>query len=289
MGDALPQLEPQRFRGRDLWLAGDVAGPEDGQPVVLLHGGGQTRGSWRRGVAAVAAEGCRAISLDQRGHGESDWAPDGDYSLDAFVADLASVCDQIGRKPVLIGASLGGITSLLLVGEAEEEIARALILVDIVPRIELRAATKITDFMRSAPDGFASLDEAAAAVSTYLPHRPKPKDTSGLARNLRLHEDGRYRWHWDPAMMIDTPPVGAPVLQLRLEAAARRIHIPTLLIRGGMSQLVTREGAREFLDLVPAAEFVDVAGADHMVAGDNNDAFNAAVIDFLHRTLDTEP
>jgi non-heme chloroperoxidase len=133
--------------------------------------------------------------------------------------------------------------------------------------------------MHSAPNGFASVDEAADAVASYLPHRPRPKDTSGLMKNLRLRDDGRYHWHWDPKMFNG---MGERSMDA-LRDAARGLTAPTLLVRGGMSEVLTEEGAKDFLTLVPHAEFADIAGADHMVAGDRNDAFNAATFDFLER------
>lgn len=145
-------------------------------------------------------------------------------------------------------------------------------------------AKEVIAFMGSAADGFASLEEAADAVAAYLPHRPKPKSTAGLERNLRLRDDGRYYWHWDPAFMmmgkdVDNQPEGPSTL----ETAARALTAPTLLIRGGRSRIVSEEGAREFLELVPHADYVGIDGAHHMVAGDANDAFNKAVFAFVEK------
>ena len=249
--------------------------------MVLLHGGGQTRASWKGAVTALASRGYRAVSLDLRGHGDSDWSNDGDYQLDRFVDDLAVILPLLGAPAVLVGASLGGLAALLAVGERRLP-ATALVLVDVTPRIEPMGVGKIRAFMTANPDGFASVDEAADAVAAYLPHRPRPTDTSGLRKNLRLGGDGRWHWHWDPRFMTGARSV-ADDRGERLEAAARSLGVPTLLIRGGLSEIVSAAGARSFLDLAPHAEFVDVSGADHMVAGDANDAFNAAVIDFIER------
>ncbi len=269
------------FEGAGVRLAADVSGPEDGKPVVFLHGGGQTRGSWGKALSAVAQRGYRGISLDLRGHGESGWSPDGDYGIERYAEDVGAVVGALGKPPILVGASLGGLASLVAVGEMKAP-AAGLVLVDVAPRIGSTGASKIGAFMNSAPNGFASLDEAADAVSAYLPHRPRPKNTSGLMKNLRLRDDGRLHWHWDPAFLKSVRP-DALAHRDRLEAAARGLTLPTLLIRGGLSEVVSPESARDFLALVPHAEFVDVAGADHMVAGDANDAFNSAVLDFIDR------
>ncbi len=269
-----------RFAGAGVEIVADVAGPADGIPVILLHGGGQTRASWGAAVREGARRGFRMISCDLRGHGESGWAPDGDYDLSAYVADLTAVAATLPQAPFVVGASLGGMTAMVYVGDGGA--ARGLVLVDIVPRIEPAGAAKIRGFMHGAPDGFASLEEAADAVAAYLPHRERPKDVSGLARNLRQGDDGRYRWHWDPAMLG----VSRQSQPHRVDAAARLLRGPVLLIRGQMSDIVSLEGAREFLATVPQAEFVDVAGADHMVAGDANDAFNDAMFSFLEKHRD---
>jgi pimeloyl-ACP methyl ester carboxylesterase len=219
------------------------------------------------------------VAIDLRGHGESGWATDGDYSHDAQADDLIAVAEALGPPPALVGASLGGLTSMWTVGQRRLAVS-AVVLVDIVPRIEQEGASRIGAFMHSAPDGFASLDEAADAVARYLPHRPRPKNVNGLARNLRLGDDGRYRWHWDPNMFVKSP-VDHDAIQL----AAERMDAPTLLVRGRMSDIVSPEGVREFLERVPHAEFVDVADAHHMVSGDDNDAFSDAVIEFLDRVV----
>lgn len=255
---------------------GDPAGP----PVILLHGGGQTRHSWQGTARRLAGHGWYVLATDQRGHGDSDWAPDGQYHLDDYVDDLHRIVAKLDRAPVLVGASLGGLVGLLGEGERQAEFLRALVLVDIVPRVEQRGEQHVRHFMAGNPRGFATLEEAADAVASYLPHRPRPQDASGLERNLRLR-DGRYYWHWD-VRMLQSFARGAP-LRDRLDAAARALTLPTLLIRGQISDVVSPQGAREFLAAVPQAQFVEVPGAGHMVAGDNNDVFTEAVLDFLRR------
>ena len=183
-----------------LRLAADVAGPADGPTIVLLHGGGQTRHSWAGTWRRLAGSGWRAWSVDLRGHGDSEWAPDGDYTLDAFAGDVLEISRSLPRPPILVGASLGGISSLVAVAEApaQGEVARALVLVDVAHRMEAQGRDRIGAFMTGNLDGFASLDEAADAIAAYNPHRPRPTDLSGLAKNLRQREDGRWAWHWDP-------------------------------------------------------------------------------------------
>jgi pimeloyl-ACP methyl ester carboxylesterase len=273
----------------DITLVGDVRGPEDGPPVVLLHGGGQTRHSWGSTAAQLAAEGWRAYTVDARGHGESDWSPEGDYRLDAFAGDVREIARALRQPPVLVGASLGGISSMTAIAETEphNSIATALVLVDVAPRIEQSGANRIGQFMASRmEDGFSSLEEVADAIAAYNPHRPRPSDLSGLRKNLRQRDDGRWFWHWDPRFISGRygshdETRASLVDPRRLADAARAITIPTLLVRGHLSDLLSEEGAQELLELIPHARFVDVAGAGHMVAGDRNDLFNDAVVSFL--------
>jgi pimeloyl-ACP methyl ester carboxylesterase len=275
--------------GRDgIRLAADVLGPDDGPPVVLLHGGGQTRHSWAATARVLADKGWRAVSLDLRGHGESAWDPEGDYTLDAFAADIALMASRFDARPAFVGASLGGISSMAAIADAGggTELASSLTLVDVAHRIEVQGRDRIGAFMTAAPDGFATLEDAADAIAAYNPHRPRPKDLSGLRKNLRQRDDGRWVWHWDPAFVRGR--WGSPdetrtslVDPGRLERAAAALTLPTLLVRGRSSDLLSEEGARAFLELVPHARFADVAGAGHMVAGDRNDVFNRAILEFL--------
>ena len=277
MNAVSPSVQVRRIRNGDVEITVDVAGPPDGPPVILLHGGGQTRGAWGGALAEGARRGFQMISADLRGHGESDWSPAADYSMAAHAADIAAIAASQSAAPLLVGASLGGMASLSYAAKGHP--LAGLVMVDIAPTVNTAGTDKILAFMHSAPEGFASVDEAADAVAAYLPHRPRPKDTSGLMRNLRLR-DGRYYWHWDPRMFQGERPSRDTD---GLREAARQLTAPTLLVRGRLSDVLSQEGVDDFLQLVPHAEYADIAGADHMVAGDRNDAFNEAVFDFLER------
>jgi len=272
-------------------LLADVFG-RLGAPVLLLHGGGQTRHAWRATAAAIARAGRLAYALDQRGHGDSAWVDSGAYAFPDFAADIRAVAQtltaQHGTLPLVIGASLGGIAALLAEGNARAAGAAplfsALVLVDITPRVDQSGIDKIEAFMRAhAREGFATVAEAADAVAAYLPHRPRPRSHEGLKKNLRLSADGRWRWHWDPRFIEGPRPVGGSRSVEDLIRAARTITQPTMLVRGASSEVVQEAHAREFLELVPHAEYLDVGGAQHMVAGDQNDRFAAAILGFLAR------
>lgn len=274
-------VSPQKIQyqiSNDIKLVADAWGSSDAPSVLLLHGGGQTRFAWGGTAKTLASQGWYAVSLDLRGHGESTWAPDGNYNIDAYVADLHKVLSHFSDKPVLIGASLGGMTSLLTEGESPEQVSSAVVLVDITPRVEQEGVDRIRAFMTGRANGFANLDEAADYVAAYLPNRPRPKNLGGLEKNLRKGEDGRYRWHWDPQMLSPARLRRDPE---RMMAAARALKVPTLLVRGKVSDVVSEETADEFRTAVPHAEYADVSDAGHMVAGDQNDAFGTAVLGFL--------
>jgi pimeloyl-ACP methyl ester carboxylesterase len=271
------------FTGHEsVQLSGEAWGNESNPPVLLLHGGGQTRFAWGGTARELAAAGWYAVSLDLRGHGDSAWAPEGNYDIDAFAGDAAAVASTFSRPPAVVGASLGGIASLVAQADSGDSLFSAVILVDIAPRMEPEGVSRIISFMgNKLEEGFATLEEAAESIAAYMPHRPRPKDVTGLQKNLRLGEDGRYRWHWDPQFMIGKRPPAASREPERLVRAAQSLRVPTMLVRGRMSDICSEEAAQEFLALAPHARYVDVAGASHMVAGDRNDVFTRAVVEFL--------
>ncbi|WP_197518322.1 alpha/beta fold hydrolase [Mycobacterium sp. E3198] len=272
-------------------IVADRLGDPQARAVVFLHGGGQTRRSWAKAAAAVANRGWQAVTIDLRGHGESDWSSEGDYRVVSFAADVQEVLRTLPSRPVLVGASLGGFTSMLLEGELSPGTASAVVLVDIVPNMEQSGATRIHNFMSDRVEsGFGSLEEVADAIAEYNPHRPRPTDLDGLTANLRRRGD-RWYWHWDPQFISGTAPY--PPFEVtdadRMHAAVDAIlrnGVPMLLIRGQVSDLVSQERADEFLARFPQVEFTDVRGAGHMVAGDRNDIFAEAVLGFLGRHVD---
>jgi pimeloyl-ACP methyl ester carboxylesterase len=271
-------------------LVASAWGDPGGVPVVLLPGGGQTRQSWAGVGRSLASAGFEALSVDLRGHGDSAWDPDGDYGHATIAADLVAVAESLGpgfvgagsfgAGPAVVGASLGGVAALLAVGELGLPV-RSLVLVDIVPRSERSGVRRVVTFLAGGQHGFATLEEAADAVAAYKPDRPV--DVDRLRRNLRRGDDGRWHWHWDPRLVSHQGRYSRDIPE-RMAAASRAVSVPTLLVRGKRSDMVSDEGVAEFRALVPHAEYVDVAGAAHMVTGDHNDAFARAIVEFLTRT-----
>jgi pimeloyl-ACP methyl ester carboxylesterase len=278
-----PTIEPEllHFQSDGITLTGERWDAEgDRAAVVLLHGGGQTRHSWKRTAQRLAQDGRTAIALDARGHGDSAWHPTQDYSSDGFIGDLVRFVSTLERPPVLVGASLGGITALAATGE-NPGLAAALVLVDIVVTLEPQGVARIRDFMTGRPEGFASLEEVADAIAAYNPHRPRPTSLDGLRKNVRLHDDGRWYWHWDPAFMIVGDEPQRDIYEGRLRAAAAAITVPTLVVRGLQSDVVSDAGLADIRSLIPQAQVADVDGAGHMVAGDDNDIFASTLERFL--------
>jgi pimeloyl-ACP methyl ester carboxylesterase len=282
MSKTIQRLEFRTSRG-NLRLVADAYGDAKQQPVLLAHGGGQTRYAWGKTAQQIADEGYYAVALDLRGHGESDWAEDGDYAFGSYAQDIIDVAETFAKKPIAVGASLGGISSLGAQSIREQDLLHALVLVDITPHMEADGLSRIRDFMlEHAVAGFATLDDAAAFVASYTPGRKRSSNHEGLKKNLRLCEDGRYRWHWDPKFLDRRPHATGDTIRVDfLEVAARALQIPTLLVRGRISDLVSPESAQAFLEMVPHAQYVDIQDAGHMVAGDQNDIFSNAVIAFL--------
>ncbi len=224
-----------------LRLACEHFGDETLPSLLFAHGFGQTRHAWDDTATTLAQSDWHCLTADARGHGDSGWSADGNYDYAQFIDDLlqlarANTQAPSGRKPILIGASMGGLLGLS--AQAQAQALRALILVDITPRWEAAGVARILDFMRAHPQGFASLDEAAAAIARYLPHRSERKSPQRLRQMLIAGDDGRLRWHWDPRL-LDYVAADSERQQAALLDAARRVDVPTLLISGARSDVVS--------------------------------------------------
>jgi len=264
-----------------LSLAVDVRHAAGTPTLLFAHGFGQTRGAWNAAAATLAGRGCRCVSFDSRGHGESDRMPGGDYHMQQFADDLGALALAQPAAPILVGASMGGLLGLVVAGEGRPSPFRALVLVDITPRWETAGVERILAFMQAHPDGFASYAEAADQIAAYLPQRRERKSEQQLRPLLREGADGRLRWHWDPALLAGGLVSESERYQPRLLAAAANVQVPVLLLSGERSDVVSHRTVDEFLALVPHARHAQVPGATHMLAGDANDAFTAAIAAFI--------
>jgi pimeloyl-ACP methyl ester carboxylesterase len=257
-----------------------------------MHGGGQTRFSWTSTMQSLTELGYRVANYDARGHGDSGWSQDGAYPFAVRANDLRTVLEQIDTPFALVGASMGGVTTLQALGEGLRPAAA--VLVDIVLRPERSGVERIRSFMSANPNGFANLEEAIAAVAAYNPHRANVGDPRGLMRNLRVRPDGRLRWHWDPRMVTGDLDEDLQMMAGIVERLNPDIEVPILLVRGGKSDVLSDSNVADFRRYLPKAEIYDVPGAGHMVAGDNNEVFAERVSEYLRvhlplsRTEDTK-
>jgi len=279
MSAALAQPVVHRT-AQGLSLVGNAFGPESGRPVLLFHGGGQTRHAWGGSGEALGRAGFRATAWDMRGHGDSDWAQA--YDPQDFAADVFEIALAQPRRPLIVGASMGGIAGMVANAGEAGEISDALVLVDVAPRLNGPGVERILGFMAAHPQGFADLDAAADAVAAYQPQRAQKADNGGLQKNLRRRADGRWYWHWDPAMLATFDRTHQMSQSAEgLYHAAEKLTQPVLLVRGTLSDVIDESITREFQQRIPQARVADVRGAGHMVAGDRNDVFLDAVLEFL--------
>ncbi|PQA86277.1 MULTISPECIES: alpha/beta hydrolase [Hyphococcus] len=272
-------------------LVASQFGRPDKGAIILSPGGGQTRHAWSGAAFAFAREGYIVLCADLRGHGDSDRAPGGTYSYTDYARDALVLSDWMGRrtgvKPHFIGASLGGVAALVAAGKIRQDGFASLTLVDVAPKISEHGFCSIRNFMLgAAKNGFENVSEAAAFLSKHFP-RPNTENrssggTSGLQKNLRQGEDGRWRWHWDPAF-VETLHLEPAEFERELTDAAKSLIIPVHFMRAGNSELVTQEAAAHFRDIAPHIHFTEIKGAQHMLTGDQNDIFVDAALDYLAR------
>ena len=271
-------------------LSADRLGNSKDPAVIMLHGGGQTRYSWRTAAEAIAQNGFDVMTVDLRGHGESGWCEQGDYTLTALKCDLVCVMQELGKPAALIGFSMGGIISLLTASDPQlNSLCSAVVVVDIGLRPEKKGVDRILEFMHGNSAGSARLEDAAESIAKYQPGKKRPVSVEGLSKNLRLKEDGRYYWHWDPRF-VARPGDSSKMDEYysSITQSASHIKVPCMLVRGARSDIVSDESVEEFLQYIPHAEYVNVSGASHRVAAERNTAFTQAALAFLSKTFALE-
>jgi pimeloyl-ACP methyl ester carboxylesterase len=262
-----------------LQLRMEAFGHIKNQSIVFAHGFGQTRHAWEHSAKRLSQHEFFCLTVDGRGHGDSDWLPGGQYEFDQFTDDLIRVAHYAGRKPILVGASMGGLLGMIAQAESNHDLFSAMVLVDITPRWEVAGVERIMKFMRAHPEGFDSIEAAQMAVMHYLPHR-EPKPPERLTKLLKRMKNGRLRWHWDPALLETVAPAANRYLG-RLQSAAQQLRLPILLVSGGRSDVVSDQTIAEFRQMVPHATHCRIDHATHMIAGDDNDAFTDIMLDYF--------
>lgn len=262
-------------------LATDIAGDPWKPRLIFVHGGGQSRRSWRRALRNMAISGFSVVSFDLRGHGESAWSTDGDYTLEAHVRDLTAIVRAMPSRPSLIGASLGGRVALETAARLGPELVKGLVLVDLTPKLHPAGMQRVQNFLKISMNGFDTIEDAAAVLEKYA-ERQIGHNYFRLRNSIRTDLDGRIYWRWDPQAATEKS-LARPDIEDLLTDAASRLQIPTLLVRGTESDLVTDDCVAHFRQTLPSAEVVDIAGGGHLMKTQDLTVFCEATIDFLKR------
>lgn len=260
------------------WEAFDGTAPLS---VVFVHGGGQRGRTWRRAARLLQEAGYPVLIYDQRGHGDSDWMPDGDYRLDSFQADLDCVLAHWQRPAVLVGASLGGLVSLLSASERPATV-RGLVMIDTAPQLNPAEIDRLVSFLAiGAGEGFDSPAEAAQHVRKYFP--AKPVTPEAIEASLLQSAAGRWFWRWDVRVVVGEFNSVALPHEERLHARASQVAVPFLLIRSGNSPLVSDEAVQRLQSLAPQLEVEWLHGADHVVGAEEAAEVVQLVCPFIER------
>lgn len=266
--------------GRGLRLAADAIGNRDAPVVLFFHGGGQRRNSWRGTARKIAQAGYHACTIDLRGHGDSDWAIDGDYSLEAYVQDIECVLSSFDRPTILVGASRGGQAALIASVRHPGHV-KLVMLADVAPLIANLGIDRIRRFFDRSLEGFASIEEAIDVLSESFEKAPVT-EIARLRKAMRVDGAGRLFWHWDPKT-VSRSFINPPSDLDAFESAAAHARMPVVLVRAEFSDIVTPESVQRFCDLTPQLIVVEAEGVGHMMTGDRNDSFANTLLDFLAR------
>ena len=274
----MPTFRDHRVNARGLRFHYVEWGAAEQPPLLCLHGITQTAHSWDE-VAAELSSDYRVLSFDQRGHGDSDWAPDGDYTRHTQAADVDVISAALGLPPfVLAGMSMGGINAVTFTARHAEKV-RALIIVDVSPEIQVRGVENIRSFIQ-ASDELDSFEAFVERAHQFNPRRSLENIRSRLTYNLKQLPNGKWTWKYDKALRSGERSFQASAL-LNLWDDVRAIRCPTLIVKGGDSDILSAESAAKLQAAIPNSRLAVVPGAGHSVMGDNPGAFVAAVREFL--------
>ena len=279
--DTIPVVSGEFTTPEGIALATDIAGDPWKPRLIFVHGGGQSRRSWRRALRNMASSGFSVVSFDLRGHGESSWSDNGDYTLEAHVRDLTAIVKAMPSRPSLIGASLGGRVALETAARLGPELVKALVLVDLTPRLHPAGMERVQNFLQISMKGFDSIEEAAGVLEKYA-ERQIGHNYFRLRNSIRTEPNGRIYWRWDPEAATEKS-LARPDIEDLLTEAAAHLKIPTLLVRGTESDLVTDDCVSHFKQTLPSAEVFNIEGGGHLMKTQDLTVFCEATIDFLKR------
>lgn len=274
----MPMPQDHSVKARGLTFHYTEWGAASQPPMLCLHGATQTAHSWDD-VAPELSASYRVLCLDQRGHGDSDWAPDGDYSRETQAADIDALTDVLGlSRFVLIGLSMGGINAMTFTARHPAKV-KALVIVDVSPEIQASGVEHIRTFVQAA-DELDSFEAFVERAHQFNPRRSLENIRSRLSYNLKQLPSGKWTWKYDKALRsLEGGFQGNPLANLWEDV--RTIGCPTLIIKGGESDILSSDSAAKLQANIPNSRLAVVAGAGHSVMGDNPDGFVAAVREFL--------
>ena len=259
-------------------------GNEHLPPLLFVHGFAQQAHSWDFAALAVR-DICHVISLDLRGHGESNRAPTGTYIFDDLYSDLDAFISSTFASPVVIcGLSLGGTLGYMYASQHSAGV-KALVIAESAPESRQQGRENIRE-VTSGPAEFDSLDELVEAVRSLTSHRSAEQVRRSLVHSVGRNTSGKWTWKYDPA--INTLHNSHPGVQTRWQAL-KKMTTPTLLIRGTESDITDAYTFNKMGEMIPSSQLVSIENAGHRVAGDNPSAFNAALRSFLIEQVGASP
>jgi esterase len=265
----------RRIAGADLELHYLDWGGEGHREILFLHGGGLTAHTWDV-VCDVLHARYRCLSVDLRGHGDSEWSSDGRYLVEDHVADIERVVAGLRLSQfVLAGMSLGGTAGLLYAGSKPKGLV-GLVLVDTGYGLRTPGA-RVREFMSGPAE--ADFEDFVERAAAFNPRRSREQLRRSLRKSLRELPDGRWAWKYDPRTL--SPAVDIESLRGKLTAAAKEVDCPTLVLRGGESDMFHDEDAAALAALIPEGRWRRIDGAGHTIQGDRPQELAQALVEFV--------
>ena len=254
-------------------------GSEGLRPVLFLHGGALTAHTWDLCCLALR-DSFHCIALDQRGHGDSDWAPDADYSIAAQREDIKGFVDELGLpRFVLVGMSMGAINALAFAIHYPQRLS-ALVLIDAGPEVRRPGSRRIRDFVNGGAQP-ETLDAIIARALAFNPRRDPTILRRSLMHNLRRQSDDTWVWKYDRKRFQQMDREAHAAERRGLADGLAEITCPTLVVRGAESDVFHEEDAERLVQRLPDGRYVTIPGAGHTVQGDNPRDLAAALREFL--------
>jgi len=235
--------------------------------IVFLHGGALTAHTWDL-VCLALRDDFHCVALDQRGHGDSDWAADGDYSIGAALSDSKGFVDHLGLdKFILVGMSLGAINSLAFAAAHPERLSH-LVIIDAGPEMRRPGSSRIRDFVTQVQET-VTVEAIIEKALEFNPRRDPKILRRSLMHNLRQQPDGTWRWKYDTQRFKALDQEVHRAERAKLADGLARIACPALVVRGGESDVFHEEDGIRLAQRLPRGKFVTVPKAGHTVQGDN--------------------